>query len=204
MMTGCRREYLITCTHATAGSTNWCKNVFDILDFIDLRECYASMLVVNLDECKTRLQQKQQASWQTAIQQKPKLRFYVLFKNSLEPEKYVSLNLSRYERSVLAQIRLGILKIHVETGRFTNTKLEDRICKVCNEGVIEDEDHFLFQCEAYNDLRNSWIDKIYDKCPHFHYLEPNDQFRFVFCDIPRATAKFIISCLDLRKLKLYN
>ena len=118
-------------------------------------------------------------------------------------EKYVGISLSGYERSVLAQIRFGILKLHVETGRFNNIKLEDRLCQICNQNVVEDESHFLFECNAYDDLRNNYIEAIYKDCPDFHYLEFEDQLKYIFEDIPRCTAKFIISCLNVRSNILY-
>jgi hypothetical protein len=162
------------------------------------------MVKVDIDICKNRLLDKQQTTWLATLLQKPKLRFYALFKNSLKAEKYVQLNLSCSERSVLAQIRMGILRIHIETGRFNNTKVEERLCKVCNENAVEDENHFLFDCSAYDNPRTIWVNSIYNLCPHFHYLEENDQLQYIFHDMPRTTAKFIIACMAIRKTTLYK
>ena len=90
----------------------------------------------------------QQEIWIEGITRKPKLRFYASFKNKLSVANYVLYNLSPSERSIMAQIRLGILPLEVETGHFHNVKLEDRICNICNEGV-EDESHFMFECTLY-------------------------------------------------------
>ncbi len=35
--------------------------------------------------------------------------------------------MSRQQRSLIAQLRLGILPIHIETGRLRGTQLDDRI-----------------------------------------------------------------------------
>ena len=83
------------------------------------------------------------------VQNKPKLRFYALFKENTEVKNYVTMNLSSSVRSVLARIRLGILPLHIETGRFNNTKFKDRHCNICNQGKIEHECHFLFECVMY-------------------------------------------------------
>lgn len=187
-----------------AESTNWCSSILYILNLIDLKECYDSLLPVNIDICKTRLFAQQKNNWLLTVLQKPKLRFYAIFKSALNAERYVQLSLSSGERSVLAQIRLGILKLHVETGRFTNTKLEERLCMICNQNVIEDESHFLFHCNAYDLPRNAWINSIYRNCPDFHYLEDKDQLNYIFSDIPRSTAKFIITCLKIRNDILYT
>ena len=67
-------------------------------------------------------------------------------------------NLSRFERS-LSQIRLGILPLKVETGRFTNIPLQNRICDICKTSV-EDELHFLFDCAQYTLQRNKFLQSL--------------------------------------------
>ena len=54
----------------------------------------------------------------------------------------------------MAKLRCGVLPIKIETGRFVNLALEDRICEVCNLNEIEDELHFICKCELYNETRN--------------------------------------------------
>ena len=71
-----------------------------------------------------------------AIANKPKLRTYRLFKNDLYLEDYVQHRFQRKKRSLLAQFRLGILPLHIETGRYTNTPIDQRICKICDLSVI--------------------------------------------------------------------
>ena len=61
-------------------------------------------------------------------------------------EEYVKINLKRNERSVLAQFRLGILPIRIETGRFIGERIEDRLCRMCDQNQIENEIHFMFHC----------------------------------------------------------
>ena len=72
-------------------------------------------------------------------------------------EKYITCNLPRIHRSLLAQFRAGILPINVEIGRLRNVPLEDRFCKLCNsvKNDIEDEFNVLCVCNAYNDIRTS-------------------------------------------------
>ena len=63
----------------------------------------------------------------------------------------------------MAQLRLGILPLKVETGRFERISLQDRLCEFCSENAIEDEEHFLFRCDLYHDLRQKFIGKIIDE-----------------------------------------
>ena len=71
------------------------------------------------------------------------MRFYKVFKQELQVENYVVMDSSSSERSILANIRLGILPFKVETGRFNNTQPENSLCQMCNDNEIEDETHFL-------------------------------------------------------------
>jgi len=82
------------------------------------------------------------------------LRTYRTFKSSLSTEPYVELNLKRSERSVMAQFRCRILPLRLETGRFVGEQEYQRICKMCDSGQVENELHFLLDCQFYNELCN--------------------------------------------------
>ena len=79
---------------------------------------------------------------------KPKLRTYVSFKESLLSEDYIRYCKSRSQNSLIAQFRLGILPLKIETGRFTKIQIIDRKCNFCPE-LVEDEHHFLLHCPKY-------------------------------------------------------
>ena len=51
------------------------------------------------------------------------------------------------------KFRLGILPLHIETGRYTNTPIDQRICKICDFGEIENEYHFIMTCPEYESAR---------------------------------------------------
>ncbi len=90
--------------------------------------------------------------WKTNLYIKPKLRTYVLFNENYCIENYVKYCMSRQQRSLIAQLRLGILHIHIETCRFRGTQLDDRICQLCDAQDVEDGIHFVCKCNLYNDL----------------------------------------------------
>ena len=126
-----------------------------------------------------------------------------MFKECFDVEKYVKINLASSERSVLAQITFGMLPLHIESGGFSNTKWEDRKCYFCDLDKVEDECHFLFECEACATQRNIWLDSLMNKCLDFHYLQNSDQSKCIFTICPRATAKFTKACLSIRINVLY-
>ena len=74
-------------------------------------------------------------------------------------EEYLSKIVSRKARSLISQIRLGILPLEIEVGRFRGVSPEDRLCQNCNMGVVESEVHFICECPLYNDLRHAMNNK---------------------------------------------
>ena len=48
-------------------------------------------------------------------------------------------------------------KLEVETGRYQSILREQRICKVCPLKMVEDEEHFIMKCPAYDEIRNQYL-----------------------------------------------
>jgi hypothetical protein len=124
------------------------QHVFDHKETIDI--------VLLLKKCL----EIQEYEWLSALPTKPKLRTYMKFKNTFTPEDYVQYCPSRRQRSLLAQLRLGILPLNIEIGRYRNKKVEERICEICNVNQIEDEIYLLCQCNAYTQLRNEMYSDV--------------------------------------------
>ena len=53
------------------------------------------------------------------MQLKPKLRTYITFKTIYATEMYVKSLFSKAKRSILCQLRCGVLPLAIETGRYT-------------------------------------------------------------------------------------
>ena len=69
------------------------------------------------------------------------------------PASYVTTRLSWKKRSLLAKLRSGTLPLALETGRYTQTPVNQRLCRSRNANAIETELHFLFECDRCNDIR---------------------------------------------------
>ena len=41
----------------------------------------------------------------------------------------------------------------LETGRYTDVEIEDRVCKICNTNAVEDEEHFILVCSELEEVR---------------------------------------------------
>ncbi len=186
------------------GRNNWCANVKKLFRQVNLQDNYINKDTCDLRKIKKLLFEEQEKTWKEKVINKPKLRFYCLFKSDLLMENYVTYNLSPSERSMLAQFRMGILPLEIETGRFFNVKVEERICKLCTEGLVEDEYHFLFVCPLYEDLREDMFSEITNICPEFVYLEYAEQLNLLFKEFCRKVAKYIKRAYERRKSVLYT
>ena len=74
-------------------------------------------LTVDLRKVKTVLFDKFCDTWKRDVLNKPKLRLYKDIFTKFETKDYVTMNLSRRERSILGQIVSGILPLNLEVGR---------------------------------------------------------------------------------------
>ena len=148
----------------------------------------------NIKLCKGKLIDNFSKTWLKEIANKPKLRTYCTFKEKYKTENYVLLNLAPNERSVIAQLRTGTLPLEIETGRYANKKLVERICKCCNSD-IEDETNFLLKCEAYNNVRSLFFRN------HVTHLVNSENFilKTLFETCSRQLSKTIIKMLQIRK-----
>ena len=125
-------------------------------------------------------------------------------KNHFCTENYVRLNLSRNERSILAQISCGILPIHVETGRFERLKIEERLCDHCTSNAIEDEYHFLFHCPLYHPERDLFYQTITMIYANFRQLSDANKLKTLFTFEPRKLGKYACKLWAKRQESLYN
>ena len=113
----------------------------------------------------------------------------------------MKLNLERNQRSILAQLRFGILPLNIETGRFTNTKLEDRKCTMCETNDVEDEMHFSLSCPFYEDDRIQFVNQLDE---NIEYYYESDQLQYLFDNVPRKFSKFVTKIWHKRKDNLYK
>ena len=86
---------------------------------------------------------------QKDLADKRKLSYYKKVINpSLEDQKYLSILTSSKKKINIAKIRTNSHELHSETGRWAvpKTPWMERICHICENRNIEDENHFLLEC----------------------------------------------------------
>ena len=109
-------------------------------------------------------------------------------------------------RKSLAMLRSSNLALRLETGRFERPRLEeeDRICPACEDDQVENEEHAMFFCRAYSELRRNWLESL-DIPPDFSNLELCQKFKIVLNESSnvKSTAQFIIDFYNKRS-KIIN
>ena len=105
---------------------------------------------------KEKVWEWEEAHWKEGMASKSKLRLYRRVKEELKLEEYLASENSEGRRQMV-MFRGGSGDLRIETGRWeghrgTPLLVEERVCKLCHDGV-EDEEHVLMKCSLYNDWR---------------------------------------------------
>ena len=123
-----------------------------------------------------------------------KLRTYCTFKNEYNVEPYVAnVIMSRKHRSAMAKFRCGVAPIKLETGRYTGTPVNERLCEFCDIGAIEDEFHVIVNCTKYDLLRQVAFNEIAGFNDKFTEMSQLEKFKYVLSngDSARISAKLL-------------
>ena len=96
--------------------------------------------------------------------------------------------------------------LHIETGHYRRTPVEQRLCQFCNNNSVEDESHFILQCPVYDHLRLGLFEYVYEVVPNFYSLNDSEKLCIILShqDIVSKSNKVLKQMFDFRNFKLYN
>ena len=184
---------------------NWCSEVKCILQDIDQERIYNNNCIVSLNLVWAQLYQQYVTSWGIELVNKPKLRTYVKCKSMYETEHYISSDIPFKYRSILARLRCGILPLELEIGRYHGIPESERVCKICKNGSIENEFHFLFQCAPYQNLRLAFFDNMQNKIEQFAAMDFDSKFKVMMDkSVVYDTSKYVYDIFMLRQSIIYK
>jgi hypothetical protein len=142
----------------TTGHSNWASGVKNVLFKFGFGIVWISQDVgsVNnfLQQLSERLHDISSQEWFTKACSLSKLRTYVEFKSLLCPEQYLLEVTIPCHRRALSRLRCSNHSLIIESGRYHNIDVDDRICQLCDTDEIEDEYHFVLVCPLFIDIRN--------------------------------------------------
>ena len=183
----------------------WCTDIKKILNSIGLGDSFDNCDPIDIMHARDELHELQCISWSNEVQNIPKLRTYIKFKQDYAREHYVVAINNRGHRSALAQFRCGVLPLSIETGRFMSIPANLRLCNFCDENVVEDEVHFILYCSFYCELRNLLLAKVSTVIPDFISLNENEKMCALMGPlIVKHSAEFIYNAMYKRRKLLYR
>ena len=174
-----------------------------LLRSLEMENAFHAKQPVSLDLSEQKMMEIFTLEWKVKIEQTPKLRTYKHFKDEFGTECYVYKIHDRSQRSILAQLRSGILPLQIEIGRFSNTPVENRRCLMCENNQIEDEFHFLFHCEFYVEERHDFEFNL--NIPDYQSLVDEDRMKYLMSEeYINNFAKYVQKCFLKRRNILFK
>ena len=184
---------------------NWASYVRKLLTVNGFGYVWDMQSVVNknlfISKFKQRLIDQYLQKWHQVINEMSRLCLYRTIKSSYEVDMYISVLNIRKFRHFYCSFKIGSLDLEIQRGRYNNVPRDQRLCKLCQNGV-EDEYHFLLKCPLFDELRDKYIPAKYCIHPNLH--------KFVLlmtCSketIILSTATYIYVAYLKRKTLLHN
>ena len=132
--------------------TNWITTIEKLINTFNLSDFINNGNKLKYT-CKSHIHASFVQHWKTYISiDKSRLEFYSNHKLDFEFAEYL-ITPDFEKRKAITKIRCSDHVLEIEKGRHKKTPREARICKLCTMGRIETEEHFLFDCTFYGDIR---------------------------------------------------
>ena len=186
------------------------KSIFENCNLSFTYNCSEFPLKQTILQLKEKFIEQQKIQLKGECESKDKLRTFITFKDFDSLPCHVSKPLSFVKRKFISKIRTGCLPIRIELGRFSRPRLPevDRICLACINSAdpnivqtsqIENEFHFIFKCNRYESIRNSWLTKL-NLPTNFENLPECEKLKVALNDEKNVsiTAQFIVDAYRLR------
>ena len=102
----------------------------------------------------------------------------------------------------MTKLRVSSHRLSIESGRWSNpnpTPLSERNCLFCN--LLEDEYHFVLECNLYNTFRKLYIPKYYRTRPNM--LKMYELINAGNSKVLKHLSIFINKAFELRSSTIY-
>ena len=134
--------------------------------------------------------------WKDQIEQSRhsgKLRTLVQVKNNFAFEDYLHEICNVKHRQAITKMRISAHKLPVESGRYTKTPYEDRVCTLCQSNEIGDEFHYLLSCSNQNisETRNTFLNELYGINSSFRLFGTNNLFLYILNIHDKSIMKIV-------------
>ena len=181
--------------HSTENS--WIQFIQQSLCGLGFSHVWQNQTTLNVHKLQHAIQEKLQNEYvtfwtKTKLEGRSRLKFYSTMNNKYELQPYLVEITNMKQRNTLSKLRTSTHSLKIEIGRHNNTPKENRLCNTCNE--IEDECHFLDNCQKFNDLRNKFKIDVSKINSNFSNKTPSELF--TECDIQILLGKYVSDCFE--------
>jgi len=185
---------------------NWCSQVKALLCSLGFQDVWIMQGVGNVKlfllTVNQRLKDTFVQNWSGRLSDSSRALFYNNIK-SFEFQEYLNLVNIKKIRICITKLRVSSHRLHIESGRWSKpvvTPVENRTCFFCDK--LEDEYHFIMECDLYKDLRDKYIPKFFRTRPSMHkfiqLLQTTNR------KVLRNFGTYIFYSFELRKQYLYQ
>ena len=178
---------------------NWCSLIKKLLCDLGFVDVWLFQTIGNVDlflyNVKQRINDQFMQNWNFRLNESSRAVFYKSIA-SFRFQPYLNICSIKKVRVAFSRLRMSSHKLLVETGRWQQPviQFDNRKCTSCD--ILEDEFHFILQCNMYDNLRKQYIPPYYWRHPNMLKLIElvNSENE---CTVKRLTC-FIEKAFNLR------
>ena len=123
-----------------------------------------------------------------------RLLFYKKIKSDFKMENYLN-TLGYQQRRYISKLRCSDHTLEIEKGRHKKGNMRllphERLCTLCKNGEVENEEHFLLRCEVYYTLKTK-----------YHLENVNEALTFFTDNNIRVLGKYLAEAFETRQNKI--
>ncbi|XP_053403102.1 uncharacterized protein LOC128558242 [Mercenaria mercenaria] len=147
------------------GDNNWLYKVKNMLNLSGFGEIWLFPSSVDVKQFipvfKSRLIDTYISEWRISVNNSPSLMLFKELKETYGMSQYLLTIENKKHRHILTKLRTSSHWLNIEYGRHRGIERQNRVCELCNKRVVEDEYHFVLECEAFKELRIIHIPRYY-------------------------------------------
>jgi hypothetical protein len=154
---GVRRFFAVRVVEAAKGGKGWCVEVLRLVEEYKLEGMVGKVGQLEQwhEAVKAAVVLKEEERWRQAVTEKPSLGLYGRIKTELRMENHADGGVAEWQSAVLrVRLRGAGSELEVQRGKLERLERQERVCRVCGSGAVEDEAHFLLDCTALRGARD--------------------------------------------------
>ena len=163
-----RKAYNMLYDLDVKGKINWATKIKVKLCELGLGYVWINQGVADiawfLRDLRCRLVDSRWQDWDAHIHDSNRFDLYRQFNSSHSIPTYITMKMDRHLKFMIARFRLGLSEIAVHRFRYKTVSEEVLVCPLCKD-ACDTELHFVFECPAFDDLRNLFIPSKYRNRP---------------------------------------